>query len=48
MKRYLIPMIEVVELEERDCICTSVILDDDGTVDNVGRIPDAWTNGVEE
>ena len=47
MKRYLIPMIEVVELDERDCICASVLVDEDGTVDNVGRIPNAWFNGVE-
>ena len=42
MKRYLVPSIEITMLEERDCICTSVMVDDDGTVDNIGRIPDSW------
>ena len=42
MKTYSIPIIEIIVLEERDCICASVMFDNDGTVDNVGRIPDAW------
>ena len=42
MKSYLVPSVQIVVLEERDCICTSVMTDSDGTVDNVGRIPDAW------
>lgn len=45
MKTYLIPIVEIVMLDERDCICTSVMVDEDGTVDNVGRIPDAWMDG---
>ena len=38
-------LVEIVMLDERDCICTSVMVDEDGTVDNVGRIPDAWIDG---
>lgn len=42
MKRYLVPIIKIVVLDEQDCICTSVMYDFGGTVDNVGYIPDGW------
>ena len=42
---YLIPIVEIVMFDECDCVRTSIMLDEDGPVDNVGRIPDAWLDG---